>query len=354
MRSRVDDYFVERGLSKHANGAMIRKSVILLTVYVGSYALILSGQLALGWMWLLTFVMGVAMAGIGFSICHDALHGAYSADRRVNRALGWIFDAIGANGYMWKVTHNRIHHVYTNVRGCDEDVDVSPLIRLSPYAPHLPIHRWQHFFFPLAYSLSTVFWVFIKDYKYFFKRDLGPFKNIKHPTGEWVFLFVGKLAYYAVMIVLPLVLLPITWWQFLIGFMTLHLTAGLILGVIFQLAHVVEPTEHYSEDEIGPVKRSWMMHQMRSSSDFAPGSRLLSWYLGGINYQVEHHLFPKICHIHYRSISPIVQAVAARHGLPYNSYPTVWQAIASHYRTLKRFGDPAFAAATAGAEARAA
>jgi linoleoyl-CoA desaturase len=144
------------------------------------------------------------------------------------------------------------------------------------------------------------------------------------------------------MIVVPLLLLEITWWQFLIGFLTLHLTAGLILGVIFQLAHVVEATEHLPEDEAGALKGAWMLYQMRTTNNFARGNRLLSWYVGGLNYQIEHHLFPRVCHIHYRQLSPIVESLAARHGVPYHSCPTLWQAIRSHHRMLKRFGDPGY------------
>ena len=320
---------------------MVVKTIVLLTVYVGSYGLILSGQLPLSIMWLLCFVMGVAMAGIGFSVCHDALHGAYVRSRRANRILGYIFDGLGANSYMWQITHNRLHHVYTNVHGYDDDVDVSPLVRLSPHAAHRPMHKFQHIYAFLLYSLSTLFWVFAKDYGYFFRKQLGPYRNMRHPAAAWWSLVAGKLAYYVVMIVVPLMVLDVTLLQFIIGFVTMHLVGGTILGVIFQLAHVVEPTRHLSSSQATSIRSSWMEHQMRATNDFARDNKILSWYLGGINYQVEHHLFPKVCHVHYREISPLIQSVAARYGIPYNSYPTLWEALRSHYQTLKRFGDPA-------------
>jgi linoleoyl-CoA desaturase len=144
--------------------------------------------------------------------------------------------------------------------------------------------------------------------------------------------------------VVPLLVLEIIWWQFGIGFLTVHLTAGLILGVIFQLAHVVEPTEHLQEHEAGALKGAWMLYQMRTTNNFARGNRLLSWYVGGLNYQIEHHLFPRVCHVHYRQLSPIVEGLAAKHGVPYHSLPTLWQAIRSHYRMLKRLGDPGYEA----------
>lgn len=343
VKSGVDAHFRDTDLSKHANAAMVVKTVILLTAYFGSYTLILSGLLSLAVMWLLCLVMGVAMAGIGFCVAHDALHGAYSANPRVNRTLGYLFDALGANSYIWKLTHNVIHHTYTNINGYDEDLEVSPLIRLSPHTPHQPFHRFQHVFAFVAYSFATIFWLFVKDYKYFLKRNLGPFRGKRHPAQEWTILFAGKVLYYLSMIALPFVCLNITWWQFLIGFLSVHLTAGLILGVVFQLAHVVEPTTHVAREDAAAIKHVWMAHQMRTTNNFARGNRLLAWYVGGLNHQIEHHLFPKICHVHYRNLSPIVERTARAHGLPYHSQPSLRQAIGSHYRTLRRFGDPTFA-----------
>jgi linoleoyl-CoA desaturase len=340
VKARVNEYFEENRLSRHANAAMITKTVVLVAMYFGSYGLIISGILPLSLMWFLCFVMGIGMAGIGFSVTHDALHGAYSANSRVNRLIGYFFDTLGANGYIWKITHNGIHHTYTNIRGYDEDLEVSPLIRLSPHTPHKPIHRFQHLFALLAYSMATVFWVFVKDYKYFFQNDLGPYRNKKHPRSEWITLFVSKALYYLAMIVVPLLVLDITWWQFLIGFLTVHLTAGLILGVVFQLAHVVEPTEHLRESEAKSLKGAWTLYQMRTTSNFARSNRLLSWYVGGLNYQIEHHLFPRVCHVHYQNLSPIVERLAAKHGVPYHSCPTLRQAVRSHFRMLKRFGNP--------------
>ncbi len=147
------------------------------------------------------------------------------------------------------------------------------------------------------------------------------------------------------MIAVPLMVLDITWWQFLIGFLSVHLTAGLILGVVFQLAHVVEATEHWREEHGASLKGIWTLHQMRTTGNFAPDNRLLSWYVGGLNSQIEHHLFPRICHVHYRGLRPIVRELALKYGIAYNSSPTLRTAIRSHYCTLKRFGTPEAAAA---------
>ncbi|AWV88341.1 fatty acid desaturase family protein [Bradymonas sediminis] len=338
VKARVNAYFAENNLSKFANAAMIRKTIALFTLYFGSYALIISDILPVWGMWAMCFVMGLGMAGIGFSVSHDALHGAYSANKHVNRLLGLSFDLLGANGYIWKITHNVIHHTYTNIQGHDEDLEVAGFIRLSPNTEHQPIHRLQHLLAFPAYSFATFFWVFIKDYKYFLQRDLGPYKDKKHPASEWAILIVTKLIYYGYIIAVPMLLLDITWLQFAIGFFTLHLTAGLTLGIIFQLAHIVEDTEHPVADTDDTIPEHWLVHQMATTADFAQDNKFLCWYIGGLNFQIEHHLFPRICSIHYPDIASIVRQTAREYGVPYHCYETFGDAVGSHYRTLKRFG----------------
>ncbi|MFH5832687.1 fatty acid desaturase family protein [Halalkalibaculum sp. DA3122] len=338
LKQRVNAYFEENGLSKHANAEMVVKTVVLLSLYFGAYTLILTGWFSPLQMLFFCFVMGIGMAGIGFSISHDALHGAYSSNKKVNNILGLSFDLMGANGYIWKITHNVIHHTYTNIYEHDEDLEVAEFIRLSPNAEHKPIHRAQHILAFFAYSFATLFWVFVKDYWYFLKPNLGPYENKTHPFSEWVTLIVTKLLYYSYMLVIPYLLLPIAWWQLLIGFLVVHLTAGLILGIIFQLAHVVEGTEHPEQNEEGNIENAWMIHQMETTANFAHDNKLLSWYIGGLNYQIEHHLFPKICSVHYPAISRIVREVADEYDVPYNYNESFYKAIRSHYRTLKIFG----------------
>ena len=341
VRARVDDYFQTTGVSRKADARMILKTVLILGGTAGAYAAILSGALTLPQMWLMTFVIGVGMAGIGFSVAHDALHGAYSSNNTVNALLGFTFDMMGANGYMWKITHNVIHHTYTNIHDVDEDLTVSPLLRLSPGARHYWFHRFQHVYGFLAYGLATVNWLFAKDFQQFLKRDIGPYTDKKHPPREIALLVGAKLFTIFWMIVLPLIVLDIAWWQFLIGFLTAHITAGIILGVIFQLAHVVEGPEFPLPDEDGNMEYAWLVHEMRTTANFAGENKLLSWYIGGLNYQIEHHLFPQTCSVHYPAIAPIVREVAREHGIPYHYNPTLREAVASHYRMLKKLGPEA-------------
>ena len=341
LKQRVRAFFEERGISDKADARMASKAVLVMLLTFIPYGLILTGWFRPWEMLALAIVMGVGTAGIGFCIAHDALHGAYSSSRRLNGWLGLSFDLMGANGYLWKITHNVIHHTYTNIQGIDEDLEVSPLLRLSPSSPHRWIHRYQHLYGLATYSLSTLYWVFAKDYKYLLQKDLGPYRGIRHPRREVAKLFAMKLFYYGYSIVVPLLVLDIAWWQFVIGYAAMHLTAGTILGVVFQLAHVVEGPEHFETPSDSVMEDSWLVHEMKTTADFGRGNRLLCWYVGGLNFQIEHHLFPRTCSIHYPDISGIVEEVAAKHGIPYHSHPTLRASMASHLRMLRTLGRPA-------------
>lgn len=341
LKQRVKQYFADNKIEPYANAAMVLKTVILLSGYVLTYVLVLSEIFPLWMDWILCAVLGILTAGIGFSVAHDAIHGAYSRNKKVNYGLGLTMNLIGGNAYVWSITHNVVHHTYTNIAGHDEDLDVAPFIRLTRNMPHRPIHRIQHIVAFFAYGFATFFWVFWKDYKKLSQASIGPYKKKAHPAGEIVTLVLSKLFYYGYTIVLPLLVMnDVTWWQFLIGYVTVHFTSGIILGVIFQLAHVVEHTEHPMYDENGKMQDGWAAHQLRTTSNFATNNRWLNWYVGGLNFQVEHHLFSHVCSIHYKALSPIVKELAEKHNLPYNVHPTFGGAIASHYRTLKAFGRP--------------
>lgn len=338
VRERVASYFSERGLSQKATPAMMLKTVLMLGVVFVPYALIMSQAFSPGVMLGLAVVVGFGMAGVGFAVAHDALHGAYSDNPKVNNLIGYSMDVIGGSSYMWRITHNVIHHTYTNIHGTDEDLAVSPLLRLSPHADRKWFHRFQHWYAVVLYSMTTLFWVFVKDFKYLMAKDLGPYADKKHAPRDLAGVAVGKIFYYSWSLVLPFLVLDLPWWQIVTGLLVVHAVAGITLGIIFQLAHVVEETAHPQPDEAGDMPQSWVVHELATTSNFAPRNRFLTWYVGGLNFQVEHHLFPKVCSAHYPAISTIVRDLAAEHGLPYNSQPTFRSAVGSHLRTLRAYG----------------
>jgi linoleoyl-CoA desaturase len=316
---------------------MVVKTVLLYTLYLGTYGLLLSGAFNIWGMWALCVAMGVGKAGLGMSVAHDAIHGAYSARPWVNRLLSKTMNLIGGSDYVWRITHNRVHHTWTNIHEVDEDLALAPFIRLSPHARWMPVHRAQQYFSFLVYGLATLFWVFAKDYKKMAQRSIGPVL-LKHHWKDVAELVAFKLFYYTYMLVVPLLVLDVAWWQFAIGFLTVHFTAGIILGVVFQLAHVVEGTQHFAQTPTGTMENSWAIHQMRTTNNFGRTNPILTWFAGGLNFQVEHHLFPTVCSVHYPALNAITQRVARQHGVPYHEHRSFRAAVASHYRTLRNFG----------------
>lgn len=337
LRTEVDTYFTEKKMATTANAAMIFKTVALFSIYFGAYALILTQLFSIWGMLALCVIMGIGKAGIGFSVAHDAIHGSYSKKKWVNNLLGFSMNLIGGSAYVWGISHNIVHHTYTNIHGMDEDLEVTSLIRLSPEQPYMKAHRFQHLYFPVFYSLATIFWVFLKDYRKLSQKHIGPFSR-KHARKDVLITIGGKILYYAYTIALPLLILDVSILQFIIGFVTMHLVAGFILGIIFQLAHVVEETEHFAPKYEGTMDNAWAVHQMRTTANFAPTNQLLTWYVGGLNFQVEHHIFPNICSIHYPAISKIVRRVSEKHNVPYHCHKTFRAAVSSHINVLKRLG----------------
>jgi linoleoyl-CoA desaturase len=334
VRRRVAEYFAVAGGSRHGDAGMVLKSLVLGTAYFGSYALLLTGQLPWPAAWLTCVVMGLGLAGLGFCVAHDALHGAYASNPAINRLLGFAFECLGGNGYAWRLSHNGAHHSLPNVSGHDEDVDVTPAIRLSPHSPHKAIHRHQHLFAFGLYALATLNWAFVRDYVYFLRRR--PDDPVRS-GADWARLLIGKACFYLAMAA-PFVVIASPAWEIVVGLLTMQLTAGLTLGIVFQLAHTVESVEHSAASKMPLAKAAWAAHQLRTTCNFATRNRVLSWYVGGLNHQIEHHLFPRVCHVHYPRIRQIVEAAAQRHGLPYNHIPGFCEAIGSHYRMLRKLG----------------
>ena len=339
LKSRVDQHFREQQHSSHANPAMVLKTVVLLLAYVGPFVALLVFQPTFGISLLLWLLMGLAMAGIGMSVMHDANHGAYAANGKVNTWVSYSINILGASGHNWKLQHNLLHHTYTNITHMDDDIDDKPALRFSPHTQVKGIHRFQWLHAFVMYGLTTLYWVFAKDFVQFarYQRNGVIRKSATENRKALLKIYALKITYLAIFIGLP-ILVGLPFWSIAVGFVTMHFIAGLVLTVIFQLAHTVEGTSHPLPCAAGNIENEWAIHQMNTTVNFAPHNKWLSWYVGGLNFQVEHHLFPRICHVHYPRIAPIVRQTAAEFGVPYLENRTFWQALRSHIVTLRRFG----------------
>jgi linoleoyl-CoA desaturase len=225
------------------------------------------------------------------------------------------------------------------VEGIDDDIAKSPILRHCESQKWVPAHKVQFLYLLPVYSLSTLFWIFIMDFTKYFSRKIFTTDAWKMSPKNHIIFWVTKILYLAFYIVLPVMV-----WGFLpalTGYLLVNAVMGIILSLVFQLAHVVEGTEfeQVGIDETKQSELAWAEHQMKTTSNFAMGNKIISWFVGGLNYQIEHHLFPRVSHVHYPAISKIVIEKSKEFHLPYNKYDTMFGAIASHFRVMKFLGN---------------
>jgi linoleoyl-CoA desaturase len=338
LRKRVDAYFASAKVNRHANWLMYSKILFILSTFVGTYLLILSNLFSPMLMFALALLHGFAAALIGLNIAHDAIHGSLSSNPRINNLFGLLFNIVGANDYLWRIKHNIIHHTYTNIPGHDDDINQTKLLRFDRTQEWRPMHRFQHIYMFLLYPLATISWVISKDYRNFFKSEISKYDNTNKPKVEYYRLFLYKIVYYVLFVAIPFTVINLPWQHILLGFVCMHLVAGITLALIFQLAHVVEDTDFPMPDNAGNMEENWAVHQLYTTANFATKHPVVNYLFGGLNFQVEHHLFPKICHVHYANIAPIVRQAAKEYGLPYHDNPTFFGAIGSHIATMRALG----------------
>ncbi|MFZ1688715.1 MAG: acyl-CoA desaturase [Flavobacteriales bacterium] len=339
INARVEDYFRSRSIKRTGNAALYTKAAILLVGAIVIYGTLLFATFPWYIGLLLCLLFGFTLACIGFNIMHDACHGGFSASQRVNDLAGLSLNCLGGNAFIWKLKHNIIHHTYTNVDGVDDDIAKLPLIRQCETQKWNPAHRVQHFYMFLIYGLSSFLWAFAMDFVKYFTGAVYRTPISTFPLKEHVIFWVSKLLYIFFYIALPIYLLGFAPW--IIGFFTMHFAMGLTLAIVFQLAHVVEGVhfEHAYDDK--RIEEEWAKFQVMTTANFAMRSKLVSWCVGGLNFQIEHHLFPRVSHVHYPALAPIVQQVCKEYGVQYTSYPTVAKAVASHYRFMRMLGSKA-------------
>ena len=340
LRQRVDQYFKENRISRNCNAEMIVKTVVLLAGYILPFIFLLIFKPAMGLSVLIWTMMGLSLAGIGMSVMHDANHGAYSSSKKVNKWLGHTLNMLGGSVFNWKMQHNLLHHTYTNVISHDYDIQDKAVLRFSPHTPVKRFHQLQFAYALVFYGILTLYWALLKDFMQFAKYRKEGLNTNTRAQNNWLLvrMVIDKLAYFFVFLFVPAYFFGIPLSQVIYGFLLMHFIAGIILTVVFQLAHTVEGTTHPLPDENGTIENNWAIHQMNTTVNFARHNKWISWYVGGLNFQVEHHLFPGICHVHYPQITEIVKSTAEEFGVPYLENKTLADAIQSHFETLRRFG----------------
>ncbi len=338
VKQSVEDYFRNGNIRKVGNWKLYLKTIILIPLAIAIYVGLLTLHYPAAVGILFSGLLGFTLAAIGFNVMHDACHGSYSRHKWVNELMGLTNNALGGNAYIWKVKHNIIHHTYTNIDGVDDDIAIGTLLRQAPTQKRLLVHRYQYLYMFVLYAFTTFAWVLVLDFIKYFSRKVYTTPLRPMDTKEQVIFWAGKILYMLFYIVIPI--LFVGWEAWLFGFISMHVIMGLTLAIVFQLAHLVEHTT-FEAASLSPkvIQSEWAVHEVKTTADFAAKSKVVSWLIGGLNYQIEHHLFPHISHVHYPQLSRIVREQCLKFDLPYNYYPTLAKALRSHIVMMKRLGE---------------
>jgi len=319
---------------------MIVKTVFMLLLFFAPLVVIIfvpfsSVLLLFG----LFITSGFGMAGIGMGIMHDAIHGSYSNNKYVNKFMGYTINLIGANNEVWRLQHNVLHHSFTNIDKHDDDINAPFFLRFSPNAKINRLHKFQHIYAWFFYGLSTISWITSKDFvrltRYY---RMGLIKNKKTYQLGLVKMVLWKLLYYSYALVLPLVMSGFAPGVVILAFLAMHFVTGLSISLVFQSAHVVSEVSFPLPNKEGEMEDERMAHQLATTCNFSPNSKVLYWLVGGLTNQIEHHLFPNISHIHYKKLAPIVEQTSKEFGLPYHNNGNFPSAIAKHFKMLYLLG----------------
>jgi linoleoyl-CoA desaturase len=340
LKKRISDYFSQKGKSPTGNRKLYIKAIVLLSLFAALYTHLVFFTPAIGWAIAECVLFGCVIAAIGFNVMHDGAHGSFSRYKWINDMASNFANFLGASQHMWKSKHNIIHHTYTNIHGVDDDIEARPLLRLCEEQERYKIHKYQHFYFPAAYSLLYIYWIFVTDYKKYFSGKIGSTPLRKMTLKEHVSFWFYKVAHAFIFVALPIYIVgPLPW---VIGFLSMGLVAGFVLSIVFQLAHTVEHTHFPMPAEAtGKMEDEWAIHQIKTTANFATRNKVISWFCGGLNFQIEHHLFPKISHVHYPQISKIIKQACQEFGIEYIEYEKMTTAIKSHVAYLKHVGQAA-------------
>jgi linoleoyl-CoA desaturase len=337
LRHRVGAYFQKTGKRERDCTRMYLKTATILLGTATLYTLLVF-VVQTWWVAIpLAILFALSLAMIGMCIQHDGNHRAYSERPWINRLAAGTLDIIGASSYLWRFQHVVVHHTSPNVDGHDIDIEVGSVARLAPTQKRRWFHRWQHLYLWALYGLTSMRWHLYADFRDMFKGRMGIHPIPRPSRGDLAVFFAGKAASFALLLGIPMLFHP--WWVVLLFYGLVFGVAGVVLSITFQLAHCVEHAS-FPEPESGSnrMENSWAVHQVETTVDFARGSRLAAWFFGGLNFQIEHHLFPRICHIHYPALAPIVEQTCREFGIRYTVHDSLWSGLVSHYRWLRRMG----------------
>jgi len=336
LSEKVNHYFKVNKMAKTGNWKLYSKSMVIVPLHILFYILMVSLHIHPVVNVTCAILLGITSGLIGFNVMHDGSHGGYSSNKTVNLIMAYSADLVGVEAHFWRTKHNVLHHTYTNIVGMDDDIEKHPLFRFCENQERKPFHKYQFIYWIFLYPLSTIAWVYYEDFKKYFKGTIiGDYKYPKMKLAEHIAFWVTKLLNVLLFIIIPVYTLG--WGYAALCFLSMHFVLSYMINIVFQLAHVAEGT-HFADKEDGKVYKEWAIHQVETTADFATKSKLVSWLVGGLNFQVEHHLFPKISHVHYPDINKFVRETCVQFNVKYIENPTFYSAFKSHVTHLRKLG----------------
>jgi linoleoyl-CoA desaturase len=337
LRRRVDAFFRATGRRERDCPQMYLKTAIILAWLASSYVLLVFVATAWWQALPLAILMGLAMGAVGFNVQHDGSHHAYSRHAWVNRLMAMTAELVGVSSYYWHWKHVIFHHTYVNITGHDTDIDLGGLARLTPHQKRRKVHRWQHLYMWVLYGLMIIRWQLYGDFRDLVVGKVGEHK-VPRPKGWDLVVFLGgKAVFYSLAFVIPLLWHPL--WVVLLFYAVAATQLGIVMSIVFQLAHCVGQAEFpLPRPETGRMEKPWAVHQVETTVDYARRSRVLAWFLGGLNFQIEHHLFPRICHVNYPAIAGLVEETCREFGVRYAEHESLGAGLRSHVRWLRQMG----------------
>ncbi|NDI97958.1 hypothetical protein GWA97_02605 [Flavobacterium sp. LaA7.5] len=337
LRSKAFEELGEN-MAKHSNTNFWAKGIFWAAICYASYYLLLnSGNTLVFWFLYLAFqISGLLM---GFCLGHDASHNTAFKNKSANQVLHFFsFLTVGIDPLLWGLRHIRSHHLYANVEGSDIDIDKNPFLRLAPSHPWSAKHKYQHLYAPFVYMLALLHSVFMGDWIYLFSKEYSWMRKGVAKPELYLRFFLFKIFYFFLVLYLPIQLT-----DFSVGFIFLtYVSASAFTSLLFVImlvgTHFFEEADYF-EPQDNTLDYSWAVHQLRTSCDWNPESRIARVLSGGANCHAAHHLFPNICHTNYDLINTVIEEVTAEYNYPYHKM-SLWQMMRSHFRHLKKMGIP--------------
>jgi len=332
LRTKVNNTISSMQL--HSSFLIYLKAVLFPVLYFGAWVLAMYFANFRPVFLLLYAFMGFMLVVNYLTLIHEAVHATIFQSKKLNKWYVYIFDLMGANSFIFRVRHVRLHHNYPNVMGWDSDFEQSPMARVFPQGKYNAWHKYQHIYLPILYPLYLLNWLLIRDFKDYFNKQKLVWKVTTIPTIEYLKLFLFKFIFIGYVLLFPKFIIGLSWGTVIAAFLIMMFTASIISLIVLLPPHANLDNAFPMPDENGKMPTSWFLHQLSCTNDVEEDNWFIRFFMGSFNYHIAHHLFPNVHHIYYPAISKEIAEFSKQHQLPYKKIK-LKKALLHHYELLK-------------------